>query len=362
MDRHESRYVRQMALAEVGPSGQRALAAAKVLVVGAGGLGSPCLQYLAAAGVGTLGVIDDDQVDLSNLQRQILYNENDIGKLKVHCLSARLWNLNSEVSIQPHPQRLTAENALQICTQYDILVDGTDNFRTKFLLNDVALVLGKPLVHGSVSRFEGVVAVFGREAGVCYRCLHPKPPKVSVENCATQGVFGAIPGVVGSAQAVEVLKWILYKKNGRDDLKPLFGKLWVADFKSMYFQTVTLSPRRDCLCSQTDISIQESGGEELCFRGRERTWQDYLKNSQNSLLLDIRSEEEYRDCHAPRAQWFNGDFGVLPKEQTIYVYCKMGVRSLNICEELCARGYDAFSLKGGLSGLFSNNHGRAHEE
>lgn len=362
MTSYELRYARQMVLPEVGVSGQSALASAKVLVVGGGGLGSPCLQYLTAAGVGTLGVIDDDHVDISNLQRQILYRDSDVGKLKVECLKTSLRALNGEVQVKTYAQRLSAENALEICSQYDILVDGTDNFRAKFLLNDVALILNKPLVHASISRFEGVVAVFGKESGICYRCLYPQTPKAFVENCASQGVFGAIPGVVGSVQAVEVLKWILYKKNSREDLKPLFGKMWVADFKTMYFQTLSLSPRKDCLCSGTEIQIQEDRHEESCCCGMERTWQEYLQNSQSSVLLDVRSEVEYKECHAPRARHFTGDYKSLPKDREIYVYCKLGVRSLGVCEELQSLGFKAFSLKGGIAGLFSRRDVKPHEE
>ncbi len=350
----ESRYLRQIVLPEVGEAGQKALSQAKVLVVGAGGLGSPCLQYLAAAGVGTIGVVDDDVVDISNLQRQVLFSTNDVGKSKASVAGTTLGALNPHVKFQLFQERLTSENALEIGSSFDIIVDGTDNFNTKFLLNDVSLFLRKPLVYGSISRFEGQVGIFEGKNGPCYRCLYPEPPRSQIANCAEQGVFGAVPGVVGSMQALEVLKWILFQKKGQEDLQPLIGKIWCADFKTMHFHTLSLSSRSDCLCSKSERSLPASEPEKACGVPPQKTWQDYFQSSPRPLLLDVRSAEEYEEYHLPEALWGLQDQGGLSKSREIYVYCSLGVRSLQACQDLRSRGYKAFSLKGGLASFIEN--------
>ncbi|NUN07298.1 MAG: ThiF family adenylyltransferase [Bdellovibrio sp.] len=350
----ENRYLRQMVLPEVGTEGQRVLREAKVLVVGAGGLGSPCLQYLAAAGVGTLGIVDDDVVDISNLQRQILFATDDVGKDKVAVAKDRLSELNPQVQLLTFNERLHARNALDICSSFDIIVDGTDNFKTKYLLNEVSLILKKPLVYGSISRFEGQVAVFDGDEGPCYRCLYPNAPQSQIGNCAEQGVFGAVSGVVGSMQALEVLKWILFAKNGQETLKPLLGKLWVADFKSLYFHTWSVSLRADCVCRKKERSLSPDLVETTCQVAPEKTWQDYFGSHPRPLLLDMRSQEEYESHHLPEALWGLDFLEGVSEGQEIYVYCNLGVRSLQRCVDLRVRGYKAFSVKGGLVGLFEN--------
>ncbi|WP_347357563.1 HesA/MoeB/ThiF family protein [Bdellovibrio sp.] len=350
----ENRYLRQMVLPEVGEEGQRVLHEAKVLVVGAGGLGSPCLQYLAAAGVGTLGFVDDDVVDSSNLQRQILFSTEDIGKSKAVLAKARLAALNPQIKLAAFQERLSGENALEICSPFDIIVDGTDNFKTKYLLNEVSLVLRKPLVYGSISRFEGQVAVFEGTQGPCYRCLYPDPPQSQIGSCAEQGVFGAVPGVVGSMQALEALKWILFTKNDQESLRPLIGKLWIADFKSMHFHTLSLFSRPECLCSKEVRSLSKDFIEDVCQTLPEKMWQDYFQSNPKPLLLDVRSEEEYEKHHLPEAQWGLECLKGLSPDQEIYVYCNMGVKSLQHCMNLREQGYRAFSLRGGLASLIEN--------
>lgn len=346
-----NRYHRQIVLPEVGAEGQSALKSARVLVVGTGGLGGPCLQYLAAAGVGTLGLIDDDVVDLSNLQRQVLFSTDQVGVAKVFAAKTFLEKLNPNINIITFQVRLHSKNALELCEDFDIIVDGTDNFQTKYLLNDVSLVLRKPLVYGSISRFEGQVAVFSGQEGPCYRCLHPEMPKSHIGNCAQQGVFGAVPGIVGSTQALEVLKWILYKENHREDLKPLFGKFLVADFKSMQFNTLGLSLRPGCLCTQEQRSLSKQSYGEVCLSTFERTWQEYFQSVPRPLLVDVRSQSECEHNHLPDSLWETE----IPRDTSlareIYLYCNTGVRSKLRCEEFLASGYRAFSIKGGIAEL-----------
>jgi molybdopterin/thiamine biosynthesis adenylyltransferase len=205
-----TRYSRHLILPEVGEAGQAKLKAAKVLVVGAGGLGSPVSMYLAAAGVGTIGLVDFDTIDLSNLQRQIIYSTADVGKHKVVCAAGRLSEMNPEITVQAHLKKLSAETAEKIIEPYDIVIDGTDNFPTRFLVNDACVLLGKPNVFGSIFRFEGHMSLFNPPHGPCYRCMFPKPlsPDV-VPNCAEGGVLGVLAGTIGALQATEAVKWIL---------------------------------------------------------------------------------------------------------------------------------------------------------
>jgi adenylyltransferase/sulfurtransferase len=208
--REVARYGRHLVLPEVGVEGQLRLRAARVLVVGAGGLGSPLALYLAAAGVGRIGLVDFDTVDLSNLQRQILYGTADVGRPKLAAAAARLHDVNPHVVVQAHDARLDASNALEIVPDYDIVVDGTDNFPTRYLVNDACVLAGKPNVHGSIFRFEGQVSLFWPGHGPCYRCLFPEPPPPgAVPNCAEGGVLGVLPGIIGALQATETIKWIL---------------------------------------------------------------------------------------------------------------------------------------------------------
>ncbi len=235
------RYSRHILLPQVGAMGQRKLLNARVLLLGAGGLGSPAALYLAAAGVGTLGIVDFDTVDLSNLQRQILHRVETVGLPKVESAARTIASINPDVKVIPFRERLYSDNVFSVFEQFDIIVDGTDNFQTRYLTNDASVMLDKPVVHGSIFQFDGQVTVFKPRVGPCYRCLFPAPPPAgAVPNCAEAGVFGVLPGIVGSIQAVEVLKLIL----GQGD--PLIGRLLIFDAMAMEFSEVKI--RRDPHC------------------------------------------------------------------------------------------------------------------
>lgn len=245
-----TRYQRHLTLPQVGLAGQQRLREARVLIVGAGGLGSPTALYLAAAGVGTIGLVDNDVVDASNLQRQLLHGTKDIGRSKLHSARDRLHDINPHVQVITHAAWLTSHNALQIIADYDIVLDGTDNFATRYLINDACVLLGKPNVHGAVFQFDGQASVFATANGPCYRCLYPEPPPPgSVPDCATGGVFGVLPGLVGTIQAVETIKLIL---NTGDSLA---GRLLMIDTLSMQFRQVRIERDPDCpACGTREIT------------------------------------------------------------------------------------------------------------
>lgn len=242
------RYHRQIRLPEVGPEGQAKLAAARVLIVGAGGLGSPAALYLASAGAGTLGIVDFDTVDASNLHRQILYTESDLGRSKAEIAAARVRAANSHIEVIPLSERLSAANAERILEAYDIVLDGSDNFATRYLINDVCAMLRKPNVHGSVQRFEGQVTVYCADGGPCYRCLYPTPPESGlVPACADTGVLGVLPGVIGTLQATEAIKLIL------GEGEPLVGRILHFDALQMAFTTFATDRRNDCAYCNPDL-------------------------------------------------------------------------------------------------------------
>jgi adenylyltransferase/sulfurtransferase len=253
------RYSRHIILPGIGGDGQRKLLDAKVLCVGAGGLGSPIAMYLAAAGVGTLGIVDFDRVDLTNLQRQLLHDTDDVGRPKVESALDRLHGMNPGIEVVPHDTMLTSDNALEIIGQYDIVIDGSDNFPVRYLVNDATQMLGKPLVYGSIYQFEGQASVFmpGQETP-CYRCLFPHPPPPgAVPSCAEAGVFGVLPGIIGSIQAVEAIKLII----GKGD--PLIGRLLLFDALDMEFQTVKLRWDPDCPVCGKEPTVTELIDYEL---------------------------------------------------------------------------------------------------
>src|SRR5271167_3694080 len=247
-----ARYSRHLILPEVGMEGQQKLKAAKVLCVGTGGLGSPLALYLAAAGVGTLGLVDFDTVDSSNLQRQIIHSTADVGRKKLDSAAEKLTALNPSINIVKHETMLTSANALEILKDYDIVADGTDNFPTRYLVNDACVLLGKPNAYGSIFRFEGQASVFATKEGPCYRCLYPEPPPPGlVPSCAEGGVLGILPGLVGVIQATEVIKLIL--GNGT----PLIGRLLLVDALSMRFRELELRKNLDCPACGTHPIIRE---------------------------------------------------------------------------------------------------------
>ncbi|HSL83483.1 MAG TPA: molybdopterin-synthase adenylyltransferase MoeB, partial [Thermoanaerobaculia bacterium] len=258
------RYSRHLTLPEVGPDGQRRLKAARVVIVGAGGLGSPLALYLAAAGVGTLGIVDFDVVDESNLQRQVLFGVSDLGRPKLEVAAERLAEINPHVRVVPHPVRLTSENALEVLGGYDVVVDGSDNFPTRYLVNDACVLLGKPDVYGSIFRFEGQVAVFWGARGPCYRCLFAEPPPPGlVPSCAEGGVLGVLPGVVGALQASEALKLVLGLPEGEGGAS--VGRLVTFDALRLKFRELRLKKNPECpVCSEEPTQTELIDYEAFC--------------------------------------------------------------------------------------------------
>src|SRR4029077_19509514 len=301
-----NRYSRHLIMPEVGVEGQRKLKAAKVLCIGAGGLGSPVAMYLAAAGVGRLGIVDFDTVDFSNLQRQILHGTPDVGRSKLASAKDRLNALNPNVQIDTYETALSSQNALQIFEPYDIVVDGTDNFPTRYLVNDACVLLGKPNAYGSIFRFEGQASVFATKDGPCYRCLYPEPPPPGlVPSCAEGGVLGILPGLVGVIQATEAIKLILGKGS------PLIGRLLLVDALDMKFRELKLRKNPDCPACGTHRTITKLiDYNEFCgIRGEEKPVETLtadiqveelkkrLDAGENLFVLDVREPHEYQICN-----------------------------------------------------------------
>ena len=364
------RYSRQMILPELQGEGQEKIFRAKVLLVGLGGLGSPQALYLAAAGVGTLGLLDGDRVDLTNLQRQVVHSTEDLGSPKVVSARRRIQAINPDVKIRTHNERLTSENAMGIISEYDIIVDCTDNFPARYLMNDACVFLGKPLVHGAIYRFEGQATVFfpARE-GPCYRCLFPVPPAPGmVPSCAESGVLGVLPGVVGSIQATEVTKLILGA--GR----PLIGRLLFCDLLSTQFQELEIRKDPHCPVCGESPSIRElidyeefcglrthEGGRSTDEAGppgglRVTDLDRKMRAGDPVLLLDVREEWErsiypLRDgVHMPYSRLHEEWQALLPyKDRQIVVCCLFGWRSGEAARLLRARGFgNVLNLEGGL--------------
>lgn len=354
------RYARQVLLPEVGAAGQRKLQAGRVLCVGAGGLGSPVALYLAAAGVGRLGIVDFDHVDLSNLQRQVLHGTPDVGRPKTQSAVETLRRLNPDVEVVPHPVRLTSENAKDILSGYDVVVDGTDNFPTRYLVNDACVMLGKPNVYGAIFRWEGQASLFAPHwEGPCYRCLFPEPPPAgTVPSCAEAGVLGVLPGVIGCLQATEVLKLLLGQ--GRS----LLGRLVVFDALSLQFRELRLRRDHGCpLCGDsptiTELRTETLVCGPLALSPDEVTVEDLKRALEQPELgitvLDVREPEEWAAGHLPGARHLplsaleervaELDAGVVH-----YLHCQAGVRSLRAVEWLKAQGFrQVKSVQGGLS-------------
>lgn len=362
-----ARYLRQEILPEIGTEGQKRLAAAKVLVVGAGGLGSPVLLYLAAAGVGQasaggkLGLIDDDRVERSNLQRQVLFSEADVGESKVLAAVRHLQANNPEIAFAAIQARLGVDNVLDVMADYDVVVDGSDNFPTKYLLNDAAVKLGKPLVYGAILGFEGRASVFWAKHGPCYRCLFPVQPVAHVPNCAEAGILGGVAGLIGSVQAVEVVKLALGLAYCQHvGLQPLLGRILTVDARSFDTYTLDIPKSPSCpVCSLPPEQIVLSGeeGAALCLAGDLPviSWPDFQErrlSGQPIRLFDVRDEAAWQQHHLPGAislplsrlmaqeEWPDA----LPDEGTIYVYCQIGQRSRQAAAFLRSRGINAIVL------------------
>lgn len=349
-----TRYDRQVILPELGPEGQRKLGEARVLVVGAGGLGCPVLQYLAAAGTGTLGIVDHDSVDVSNLHRQTLYTTEDQGKAKARVAKARLLQLNPDISISTHEEELTDLNVLGIFSGYDIIVDGTDNFAAKFLINDAAVKTGKAVVYGALQGFEGQVSVFDARRGPCYRCLHPHPPKCAVLNCAEAGVIGAIAGIVGAAQAMEAIKLIV----GGSSFEPLIGKLLIIEAHTMDVRTINIPKRGDCpTCSKSAPEILLYSSSIVCFAAEPKEMDcSSAARLKNVVLIDVRELHEWEAGHITGAAHIplsilQENLNAFPKpadDKICILYCQRGSRSKKAAELLLAAGFkEIVSLQGG---------------
>jgi sulfur-carrier protein adenylyltransferase/sulfurtransferase len=358
-----TRYSRHLLLPQVGEEGQRAIKRARVLVIGAGGLGSPVSVYLAAAGVGTIGIVDFDDVDLSNLHRQILHDSSAVGRPKVESAVERLREVNPHVVVKTHRDRFTAANGLDLARGYDLIVDGTDNFATRYLVNDASVLLGIPNVYGSVYRFEGQAAVFGAKGGPCYRCLFREPPPADlVPNCAEAGVLGVLPGLIGTIQATEALKMIL----GIGE--PLVGRLLLVDAATMTFRTITVRKDPQCpSCGTREISELKSY-DELCATPAGASASSAprienispsqlaarLKESRDIDLIDVREPAEWKLGHIPGARLvplaqIPDEIQRLDPARETVVYCKVGGRSSHAARQLAAAGLSNISnLSGGI--------------
>lgn len=365
-----SRYSRHLIMPEVGLEGQKKLKQSRVLCIGAGGLGSPLALYLAAAGVGNLGILDFDVVDFSNLQRQVIHSEKTIGQLKVESAKNAIIELNSDINIQTYNTRITSDNAMDIIKDYNIVVDGTDNFATRYLTNDACVLLGKPNVYGSIFRFEGQVSVFYAKEGPCYRCLYPEPPPAGlVPSCAEGGVLGILPGVVGTIQASEVVKLIIGQGN------PLIGKLLFLDVLEMEPRILKLRKNPECpICGDSPTITELIDYEEFCGIGRGELGEEYVKEKQpvnvpeitveefyelknnngNIVVLDVREQHEYEICSLEGSKLIplgelKNRIDELNQADEIIVHCQHGGRSLKAITLLQENGFENVkNLKGGI--------------
>jgi adenylyltransferase/sulfurtransferase len=360
-----SRYSRHLILPEVGMEGQRRIKDARVLCVGTGGLGSPLAFYLAAAGIGTLGLVDFDVVDASNLQRQIIHSTKDIGRKKLDSAEEKLTALNPAIKIVKHDTMLSSANALGIIKDYDIVADGTDNFPTRYLVNDACVLLGKPNVYGSIFRFEGQASVFATEAGPCYRCLYPEPPPPGlVPSCAEGGVLGILPGLVGVIQATEVIKLILGKGDS------LVGRLLLVDALNMRFRELKLRKNPECPVCGTNPSVTALiDYEHFCGIVPETPQEKNVKNGipqltvkelkarrdagEDIFLLDVREPYEYQIAQIGGTLIPQNDvpnrLAEIPRDREIIVHCRSGARSQKIAELLKQSGYkDVANVAGGI--------------
>jgi adenylyltransferase/sulfurtransferase len=345
--------------------GQQKLKAARVLCVGTGGLGSPLALYLTAAGVGTLGLVDFDVVDSSNLQRQIIHSTKDIGRKKLDSAEEKLKALNPSINIVKHDCMLSSANALDIIKDYDIVADGTDNFPTRYLVNDACVLLGKPNAYGSIFRFEGQASVFATETGPCYRCLYPEPPPPGlVPSCAEGGVLGILPGLVGVIQATEVIKLILGKG------EPLIGRLLLVDALNMRFRELKLRKNPECpVCGENPTVTQLIDYQHFCGIVPETTQEKNVKNGipqisvkelkarrdagEDIFLLDVREPYEYQIAQIGGTLIPQNDvpnrLAQIPRDREIIVQCRSGARSQRIAELLKQAGYNSVAnLAGGI--------------
>jgi sulfur-carrier protein adenylyltransferase/sulfurtransferase len=356
------RYSRHLIMPEVGMEGQQKLKAARVLCIGVGGLGSPLALYLTAAGVGTLGIADFDVVDYTNLQRQIIHGTGDVGRKKLDSAAEKLKAINPFVNVRTFETRLSSANALDLFREFDIVADGTDNFPTRYLVNDACVLTGKPNVYGSIFRFEGQASVFATEEGPCYRCLYPEPPPPGlVPSCAEGGVLGILPGLVGVIQATEVIKLIL----GKGD--PLIGRLLLVDALSMKFRELKLRKNPDCpACGRHRTITKLIDYDEFCgIRGEEKPVAGGISEIQveelkrrldakdDVFVLDVREPHEYQICNIGGHLIPLGDLprrvNELDSSREIVAHCRSGVRSAKAVDFLQQAGFKkVHNLAGGI--------------
>ena len=360
------RYSRHLLMPEVGLEGQAKLKESSVLLIGTGGLGSPAAMYLAAAGVGRIGLVDYDEVDFTNLQRQVIHGTSTLGERKVHSARARMLDINPEIQIDIYDEPFSSENAMHIAEPYEVLVDGTDNFPTRYLVNDLAVLTGKPNVYGSIFRFEGQLSVFWAEQGPCYRCLFPEPPPPGmVPSCAEGGVFGVLPGTIGSLQATETLKLLL------EIGEPMIGKLLLFDALDMSFEELRLKKNPNCrVCSERPSVTELIDYEEFCgvpSHDREEgalasEWEieprelaSRMKTEGQLRLIDVREPHELRISSIEGAELFPlGGLAArmheLDSAEEMVIFCKTGSRSARAVELLAGAGFrKQKNLRGGIN-------------
>jgi adenylyltransferase/sulfurtransferase len=353
------RYARHFTLPEVGQAGQEKLKNSSVLCIGAGGLGSPVALYLAAAGVGTIGIVDDDKVESSNLQRQIIHGESWIGKSKLDSAKARLLETNPHINVVTYQAKFTSTNAIEIAQDYDIIIDGTDNFPTRYLSNDVAFLLKKPNIYGSIFRFEGQMSVFAPHlGGPCYRCMLPEPPEPgSVPSCAEAGVLGVLPGIIGSLQAMEAIKLLLGAGN------PPLGKLVHYDALNTSFRNFNLRKDPQCpLCGENPSVTELIDYEDFCgvkppdimTEITVTELKQKLDAGLDGILIDVRLPAEHAKCSIPSSKLIplpeiENAASDLPRDKPLYIHCKGGVRSARACTYLAKLGFTQLvNIEGGM--------------
>jgi len=354
------RYSRHLLLPEVGLEGQRALKSGSVLIVGMGGLGTPAATYLAAAGVGRIGLVDLDVIEKSNLQRQVLYSESDLGADKVEVAASRLRAINPNVNVEPLKITLNSSNALGILKDYDVVIDGTDNFPTRYLLNDACVLLNKPDVYASILRFDGQASVFYAREGPCYRCLFPEPPPPgAVPSCAESGVLGVLPGIMGTIQAAQAISLVL--RTG----EPLIGRLLVFNAIDSTFTELRIKKNPECpICGANPTVKELIDYEQFCGVGRNqqpaaqevtpRELKAEIGGGRHVVLLDVREPFEFNICHLQGAKLvplgsLTGRLGELESASEMVVYCHTGKRSARAVEMLTAAGFTRVrNLRGGI--------------
>lgn len=356
------RYGRHLVLSEVGTTGQRKLKKSRVLLVGAGGLGSPAALYLAAAGVGTLGLVDFDEVDVTNLQRQVIHGTSDLGRSKLDSASDRIRDINPNVHVERFDTALSSSNALAIARGFDVVLDGTDNFPTRYLVNDTCVLLGIPNAFGSVLRFEGQASVFAAQGGPCYRCLFREPPPPgAVPSCAEAGVLGVLPGIVGTIQATEAIKLVLGKG------EPLVGKLLLVDALTMQFRTIQIPRDPQCPACGTRELKELVDYEAFCGLGNNASnatpviWDitpvelsEKISCGDDMQLIDVREHWEFQIARIEGARLIPlaslaSSVATLDRDREVVIYCKSGVRSMYAARELADLGFaKVTTLAGGI--------------